>query len=323
MNFTEFNKIFSDENLNYDELLYISENAETEELLEYANRVREQFHGNEVELCAAMNLKSGKCNENCRYCSQSAFYNTNIPVYPMRDLEKVLEFANYNEKEGITNFELSTSGGDLSRLDKEKLLSIYKTLSEKTNMRLCGAHGILKSVDEAKALKEAGLKIYQHNLQAGRTFFPNVITTHKYDERLNTLRYAKQAGLTICSGGIIGVGEQMSDRLEMVMDLQEIGVASMPVNILNPIPGTPFGDKGISITPEEIFRSIALFRLALPKAKIIYGAGRLYLENEQYKAFISGLNGIVVGNFLTTKGACIDDDVKMIQGQNFVIRNLE
>lgn len=322
MNLIEFDKIFSGVNLSYDELLYISEKAETEELLAYANKVRESFHKNKVDLCAAMNLKSGKCNEDCRYCSQSAFFNTNTPVYPMQEIEKVLEFAEFNEKEGITNFELSTSGGDLSRLDKEKLLSIYKALSKKNSMHLCGAHGMLKSMEEAKELKDAGLKIYQHNLQAGRTFFPNVITTHTYEERLNTLKYAKQAGLTVCSGGIIGVGEQISDRLEMVMDLQEIGVASMPVNILNPIPGTPFGDKGISITPEEVFRSIAMFRLALPKAKIIYGAGRSYLKEEQYKAFLAGLNGIVVGNFLTTKGACIADDIKMIQEQNFVVRNI-
>lgn len=146
-----------------------------------------------------------------------------------------------------------------------------------------------------------------------------MITTHKYEERLNTLKFAKQAGLSLCSGGIVGIGEQMSDRLEMVMDLQEMDVVSMPINILNPILGTPFGDQVISISPEEVFRSIALFRLALPKAKIIYGAGRSYLKDEQYKAFLSGLNGIVVGNFLTTKGSCIEDDVKMILDQNFML----
>ena len=323
MDWTRYEKIFDGENLSREEVLYISQNAETEELLEFANRVRERFHKNVVSMCAAMNLKSGKCSEDCRYCSQSAFYNTNIQVYPMQDVEKVLEFAAFNEAQGITNFELSTSGGGLSKLDKEKLLSIYETLSKNTTMRLCGAHGLLKNVDEAKALKKAGLKVYQHNLQAGRTYFPNVITTHTYDERLNTLRYAKEAGLTLCSGGVIGIGETMEDRLEMAFDLRDIGIASMPVNILNPIPGTPFGDKGTSVTEEEVFRTIALFRITLPKVRIIYGAGRLYLKEQQYKAFNSGLNGIVVGNFLTTKGACIADDVEMMHSQGFKINRLD
>lgn len=317
----KINKVYSGENLTFDELMFLSTHMATEELLLQANKVREYFHGNQIELCAAMNLKSGKCNEDCRYCSQSAFYNTDIPVYPMQDPEAVWEFATYNQNKGVTNFELSTSGGYLSKPDRKKLLEIYQVLSQKTSMRLCGAHGKLENVEEAIALKEAGLKIYQHNLQAGRSYFTKVITTHTYDERLNTLKYAKQAGLTICSGGVIGVGEQISDRLEMVMDLQELGIASMPVNILNPIPGTPLGDQGITVTPEEIFRSVALFRLALPKAKIIYGAGRLYLQDKQFRAFESGLNGIVIGNFLTTKGACIEEDIEMMQGQNFVIRN--
>lgn len=164
MDFKNFEKIFSGLNLNFEELTFISENAGTEELLAYANKVRNHFHSNKVELCAAMNLKSGKCNEDCRYCSQSVFYHTDIPVYPIQNVEEVLDFAGFNEKQGVTNFELSTSGGDLSRLDREKLLSIYRALSQKTSMRLCGAHGMLKSMEEAKILREAGLKIYQHNL---------------------------------------------------------------------------------------------------------------------------------------------------------------
>lgn len=323
MDFGKYDKILKGENLSQEEILHISEYAETEELLDFANRVRETYHKNKISLCAAMNLKSGKCSEDCKYCSQSAFYNTNIPVYPMQDIEKVLEFAAFNEEQGITNFELSTSGGDLSRLDKVKLISIYETLSQKTSMRLCGAHGLLKDVEEAKALKKAGLVVYQHNLQAGRSFFHNVITTHTYEQRLDTLKYAKEAGLILCSGGVIGVGETMADRLEMAFDLRDIGIASMPVNILNPIPGTPFGDKGISISKEEIFRTIALLRITLPKVVIIYGAGRLFLEEQQFKAFLSGLNGIVVGNFLTTSGACISDDIAMIHEQGFVINNLD
>lgn len=319
MQFDKYDKIFSGVNLTKDEVAYIASHATTDELIGYANKVREFFQGNKVELCAAMNLKSGACNEDCKYCSQSAYYSTNIPVYPMQDVDKVLEFAAYNEAQGIKNFELSTSGGDLSRLDKEKLVTIYKSLSKNSRMNLCGAHGILKSVEEAIELKNAGLKIYQHNLQAGRTYFPSIITTHTYDERINTLRYAKEAGLILCSGGVIGVGESLDDRLEMAFDLQEIGVSSMPVNILNPIPGTPFGDKGTSITEDEILRTIALFRLILPKTKIIYGAGRLYLKDSQYKAFLSGLNGIVVGNFLTTTGASVEEDVKMILEQGLEI----
>ncbi len=312
-------RIINGENLIYQELFHIAEKSDTDDLLQSANQIRKAIRGNHIDLCAAMNLKSGKCGENCKYCSQSVYYKTHVQAYEMKEPEEVTKFAEYNQNQGVTNFELSTSGGALSQIDKLKLLGIYKTLSKSSSMHLCGAHGLLQNEEEARQLKEAGLKTYQHNLQASRTFFPKICTTHKYDERINTLKYAKKAGLDLCSGGIIGLGESMSDRIEMALELRNLGVSSMPVNILNPIEGTPYGGKPVSLTTEEILRTIAVFRFALPNVNLIYGAGRILLGAEQYRAFTAGLNGIVVGNFLTTKGNCISDDADMLKEQGFDI----
>lgn len=323
MDYNRFYKIFDGENLDREEVEFIAKNTETEKLSAFANNIREHYHKDRIKLCAAMNLKSGKCNEDCKYCSQSGFYNTCVQVYPMQDVERVLSYAAENEKNGVTNFELSTSGGKLDYLDKEKLLDIYRKLSKKTSMCLCGAHGLLNSVEEAKELKQAGLTVYQHNLQTSRNYFSNVITTHSYDDRLNTLKYAKKAGLVLCSGGIIGLGESMSDRLDMAFDLREIGIASMPINILNPIKGTPYGNKGTMVTKDDIIRTIALYRIIMPKIKIIYGAGRSFLGDEQISAYYSGLNGSVVGKFLTTPNAGMDEDIDIIHKAGFIIDRID
>lgn len=323
MDFTKYNKIFHGGNLNREEVEYIANHASTKELTNFADRVRAYYHKDRIKLCAAMNLKSGKCSEDCKYCSQSGFYNTCVSVYPMQDVENVIAYAAENERHGVSNFELSTSGGKLDYLDKEKLLSIYSELSRKTSMCLCGAHGLLKSVDEAMELKQAGLTVYQHNLQTSRNYFNNVITTHSYDDRLNTLKYAKKAGLLLCSGGIMGLGESIDDRIDMAFDLREIGIASMPINILNPIKGTPFGNNGTMITKDEVFRTIALYRIIMPKIKIIYGAGRVYLGEEQITAYYSGLNGSVVGKFLTTPNAGIDEDIDIIHKAGYLVDRID
>lgn len=312
-------RILNGEDLAYQELCYIGDKPDTDILLESANQIRKAFRGNHINLCAAINLKAGRCSENCKYCSQSAYYKTYVKGYGMKEPEEVMDFAEFNQKQGVANFELSTSGGALSQLDKTKLLEIYKILSKSSPLHLCGAHGLLKNEEEARQLKEAGLKTYQHNLQTSRDFFPNICTTHTYDERINTNKYAKKAGLDLCSGGIIGLGESMSDRIEMVLELRELGISSMPINILNPIEGTPYGGKPVPLTTEEVLRTIAVFRFALPNVNLIYGAGRVLMGNEQYRAFTAGLNGIVVGNFLTTKGNCISDDVAMLKEQGFEI----
>ncbi len=308
-------KILEEEDLSSEELNNISENADTESLLKSANYIRKVMKGSQADLCAAINIKSGRCSEDCRYCSQSGFYNTHTKIYDMVDYEKVWEFAEHSRINGIRNLGLSSSGGALSQLDKEKLLSIYQKLSSRSEINLCGAHGILKDEEEARQLKEAGLDTYEHNLQTSKRYYPNICTTHSYEERINTIKFAINAGLKVCSGGIIGLGENMTDRIDMAILLRDLGVLSVPINILNPVPGTPCGDKPIPLTKEEALRSMAIFRLALPKANLIYGAGRNFMGTDQSQAFSAGLNGIVVGNFLTIQGNSIAEDIALLKEQ--------
>lgn len=308
-------KILEGDELTRKELIDISENADTKSLLSSADYIRREKKGSQADLCAAFNIKSGRCSEDCRYCSQSGFYNTNSKYYDIVDSEKVLEFAERSQTNGVHNLGLSSSGGALSQLNKEKLLAIYEKLSSNSSLNLCGAHGILKNEGEARQLKKAGLNTYEHNLQTSRSFYPNICTTHSYDERVNTIKFAKKAGLKVCSGGIIGLGETMTDRIDMAVLLRDLGVLSVPLNILNPVPGTPCGDKPIPLTREEALRSMAIFRLALPNANLIYGAGRNFMGPDKSKAFSAGLNGMVVGNFLTFQGNCIADDISLLKEQ--------
>lgn len=306
------------EDLLLDDLLDIVKNVETETLMLGANKIRESFKGNQAHLCAALNIKSGCCSENCMYCSQSKYYKTHVEYYDIIDEEKVDSFADFNLDNGVHNLGLSSSGGSYVDLNKEKLIALYKHISKHTPLILCGAHGILHSVEEAIELKKAGLITYEHNLQTSERFYPSICTTHKYQQRINTIKFAKEAGLNICSGGIFGLGETMQDRIEMALTLRDLEVKSVPLNILNPVQGTPLGDQNVKLSVEEALRSIAIFRMALPDANLIYGAGRAFMGTECSKAFSAGMNGIVVGNFLTAKGNCIQDDVQLLKERGMV-----
>lgn len=302
----------------FDELIDIAQNVNLDTLMAGAKTIREKFKGSQAHLCSALNIKSGCCSENCRYCSQSKYYKTHVEYYDIIEPERIKEFADYNVGKGVHNLGLSSSGGFYSDLNYTKLIDVYKDISAKTPLILCGAHGILRSVEEAKELKAAGLVTYEHNLQTSEKFYPNICTTHTYQQRIYTIRFAQEAGLNICSGGIIGLGEEMEDRIEMALLLRELGVNSVPINILNPVQGTPYGDKPVNLTIEEALRSIAIFRLVLPDANLIYGAGRAFMGDKCSLAFAAGMNGIVVGDFLTAKGNQIEDDVKLLNEQGMV-----
>lgn len=305
-------------NLSKEDLLNLSQTTATKELLDGANEVRKKIKGNQAHLCAALNIKSGCCSEDCRYCSQSKYYKTCVKYYDMIESDTVKEFADFNQENGVHNLGLSSSGGSYSDLDKEKLLTVYRNISANTPLILCGAHGILHSVEEAKELKDAGLTTYEHNLQTSERFYPNICTTHTYQQRIDTIRFAKEAELNICSGGIIGLGETMADRIDMALMLRELDIKSIPINILNPVSGTPYGNKPVDLTIEEALRSIAMFRLTLPDANLIYGAGRAFAGEKRSYAFASGMNGIVVGDFLTAKGSSIEADVELLKAHDMI-----
>jgi biotin synthase len=282
-----------------------------EELLSLAQEVRERFWGREVELCSIINARSGLCREDCHFCAQSSRYRTGVEIYPLISPEKALEKARRLENTGVRHFSLVTSGRSTKERDFKQILEIYRMLRAETRLEL---HASLGSIDQEKArqLKEAGVTTYHHNLETGRRFFPHVCTTHTFKDRVATIQAAKSAGLAVCSGGIIGLGESMTDRLEMVLELRELGVRSVPVNILNPIPGTPLaGQKPLPV--EEILKTVAIFRLIMPRSVLRLCGGREpALKEKQAAALRLAINGMMVGGYLTLPGDEIQKDLDML-----------
>jgi len=287
-------------------------------LLQAANQIREFFLGKQVDLCTIMNAKSGSCSENCKFCAQSGHYNTNIESYPLVGIDSALSEAKNVEKQGAHRFSLVTSGKGISDRDFTQVLEIYKTLRENTTIQLCSSLGII-SFNKAKSLRKIGVTTYHHNLETSRNFYSSICTTHSYDNRIETIKQAQAAGLYICSGGIIGLGETMEDRIDMALDLQQLNIKSVPINILTPIPGTPLGETP-PIEIKEILKTIAIFRFLLPTAHIRLAGGRKLLGTDQASAFQSGASAAIVGDYLTTVGNKINDDIAMLKQMGYEVK---
>jgi biotin synthase len=309
-------KVLKRKCIDFDEALKLIRTDEADQealkaLFEGANEIREKFAGKKVDLCAIVNGKSGRCSENCKYCAQSAHYKTNIKEYGLISYEKVLEKSLEAEKEGVNRFSIVTSGRGVSEEELEVLAGIYERLGKETKLKLCASHGII-SYEQAKRLKKAGVATYHHNLETSRNNYPNICTTHTYEDRIVTIKNAQEAGIDICCGGIIGMGETLEDRVSMAFEIKALGVMSVPVNVLNPIKGTPY--EGLEVlSPVEILKTMAVFRFIMPKAYIRYAGGRIALGDAQIKGFQAGVNAALVGNFLTTVGNSIEKDKQMIQ----------
>jgi len=298
--------------ISFEQAMELAEaNVENEKIFLLADRLCKRYKGNSVELCSIINAKSGKCSENCKYCAQSAHYNTDIQSYPLISTEEVLKRARENEREGVHLFAIVTSGGSLSSKDFEKVLDMISVLKKETRLKLCASLGSI-SFSQALSLKQAGLYMYHHNIETCREYYKEICDTHTYEDRINTIKNAKDAGLEVCCGGIIGMGESMEQRIKMAFEIRELGIKSVPINILNPVKGTPL-ENVKRLEPFEILRTIALFRLIMPYATIRYAGGRLSLEEYQSEGFKAGINAMMVGNYLTTIGNKIADDLKMLQ----------
>ncbi|HXU75888.1 MAG TPA: biotin synthase BioB [Methylomirabilota bacterium] len=284
------------------------------DLLAWANRVREHFKGNKVHLCSIVNVKAGGCSENCRFCSQSAAYPTDSPRYNLVESAPVLAAAEEAQANGVTALGLVAAWRGLEEgpvLDE--ICGRLEALKASGKARPDASLGIIKSQKVADRLKESGLECYNHNLESSRRFFPEVCTTHNYEERLTTIQHLKQAGIKICSGGILGMGETREDRCELAFSLKELGVHIVPINILNPIEGTPFAGRE-PLAPLEILKSIACFRLILPKQEIMIAGGRtINLRDMQSLVFAAGASALMVGNYLTTLNQPVEKDLQMLK----------
>lgn len=289
--------------------------AELEQLCSGADRIRKHFKGDHVDLCSIINGRSGRCSENCKFCAQSAHHCTGIEEYPFLDEEKILAECLHNEERGVHRFSIVTAGRTLSDDDFEKAISAYKLMDSKSSLELCASHGLL-SQEQFDRLHSAGVRRYHANIETSRRNFPNICTTHTYEDKIECIRRAQKAGFEVCSGGIIGMGENWEDRIDMAVSLSELGVKSIPINALMPIKGTPL-ENTERITAEDILRTVALFRYIVPEADIRLAAGRNLMENCGAKAFLSGADATITGDMLTTSGNDIQGDIEMLNSMGF------
>ncbi|MBP7254438.1 MAG: biotin synthase BioB [Negativicutes bacterium] len=287
-------------------------------LLAMADKIRQKFVGDEVDLCSIVNGRSGRCSEDCTFCAQSAHYKADIKVYDLLSSDELVAAAKKAQAGGALRFSIVTSGrGVASDNDFPKIIEALKRIKAETNLLLCASLGTL-TLERAKALKEIGVSRYHHNVESSRGYYDKICSTHSYDDRAKTIEIAHQAGLEVCSGGIMGLGESMEDRLDMAFDLKEMNVHSVPLNLLNPIKGTPLEGQ-VALKPKEILKIFALFRFILPKKGIRTAGGReVNLRDLQALGLMGGINGMLIGGYLTTGGRNYSDDMKMITDLDLV-----
>lgn len=281
------------------------------ELCAAADEIRSRFCGNVFDMCTIINGKSGRCSENCKYCAQSAHYNTRCEEYPLLSAEKLVEGALYNYERGVLRYSIVCSGKRLSGSEVDSLCESIRAIKKACPISVCVSAGLLDEANFRK-LKDAGVDRVHNNLESSRRFFPEVCTTHTFDDKISAINSAKAAGLEVCSGGIMGLGETFEDRIDMVLTARELGVKSIPVNLLNPIPNTPFA-KNPTLSEEEAARVVAIFRFIIPDGQIRLAGGRGLLSDMGKSLFRSGANAAISGDMLTTRGISIDNDMKMCE----------
>lgn len=292
--------------------------APLEELCAAADEIRRHFCGARFDMCTIINGKSGHCSENCKYCAQSAFYHSPIEEYPLLEADEIAEQARVNDSQGVLRYSIVTSGKRLSSDEVDKMCEAIRLIRRETNISVCISFGLLDEAQFRKA-KEAGAVRVHNNLETSRRNFPNVCTTHTFDDKLAAIKAAQNAGLSVCSGGIMGMGETPEDRVDMALTLRELGIKSVPVNMLNPIPGTPYENLP-KLTSDDMRRIVAVFRFLLPDASIRLAGGRGLLPDKGRACFESGANAAISGDMLTTAGISVATDMALVKELGYEVR---
>ncbi len=286
------------------------------ELQEAADGIRKPLCGDGFDICTIVNGKCGRCSEDCKYCAQSAHYHTACTEsYPLLSTEELVEGAKHNERQGVLRYSIVTSGRRLSDEEVDQVCESIRRIREETSIEVCVSFGLLGE-EHFRKIKEAGASRVHCNLESSARYFPYICTTHTYEEKIRTLKAAKAAGLSICSGGILGLGETMEDRIDMVLTARELGVKSIPVNLLNPIPGTPYENRQ-PLTNEEACRCVAVFRFLIPDASVRLAGGRGLVGDKGEACFKSGANAAISGDMLTTAGITVETDMALIHQLGF------
>lgn len=295
--------------------------AEREEvllLMHAADTIRRRFCGNKMDLCSLINAKSGLCSEDCKFCAQSSRYKTSCKTHGLLSIEKIVSSAKDAKRRGATNFCIVISGPGPSREEFDRIKKAILRINKELGIKVDCSLGSLE-IGMVKELKELGIARYNHNLETSEDFYKDICTTHSYENRLNMVGMLKDVGLDVCCGGIIGLGESLEERIKLMFSLKKLDIRCVPVNMLNPRPGTPL-ENTEALQPIEIIKTIAVFRLVLPGAVIKLAGGREYaLRDTQAMAFLGGANGMIIGGYLTTKGRSIKEDLQMVKDLGFEV----
>ncbi len=314
-------RIIAGNSITREEALQLTEIEGEENILllcENADRIRQACCGNVVDLCSIVNIKSGNCSEDCSFCSQSVHHQgKDSPVYGMKTSAEILEHAKAADAAGAKRFCLVSQGRGLKynspkSKEFEEILATVRQIIAETNVKPCCALGEI-TPEQAQALKDAGVTRYNHNLESSANFYEKIVTTHTWQDRVETVKNLKAVGIQACTGGIMGMGESWEDRVDLALSLRELEVESVPINLLNPREGTPLGEEQ-KLTPLQALKAIALFRFILPKQILRYAGGREAVMGEwQEKGLLAGINAMLIGNYLTTLGQSPEDDHAMLK----------
>lgn len=305
------------ESVTREEAEWLAAYADLDALCDAADEISRKWQGQTVDSCSIVNARSGMCGEDCKWCAQATRHHTGCDTYNFIDTDEALEAAMQNERNGVRRFSLVTSGRAVSKKDLEKFCDLYRRISEKTGLYLCASMGLLDE-EGMRMLKEAGVKRYHCNMETSSGFFRSLCTTHTPEDKKKTISAARRCGMEVCSGGIIGMGETMADRIDFAFELKELDVDSVPVNILNPIKGTPL-EKTPLISEEDVIRTVALFRFILPTKSLRFAGGRKRLSHSSMLRILKGgMNGAMVGDLLTSLGNDLSEDRKLFREAEMV-----
>ena len=311
------NKVLNGGYVTKEEALYLYTRP-LNELCTNANIIRKHFCSNKFDICTIINGKSGKCSEDCKFCAQSSYNKTSTPQYPLLPIDKIVEDAKYNYNQGVLRYSIVTSGRKLSDTEIDEMCIAIKRIKEEIGISICVSFGLLDETQFRK-LKLAGVTRVHNNIETSKNNFSNICTTHTFDEKIKTIKAAQKAGLTVCSGGIMGLGESIEDRIDMAFTLKELGIKNIPINMLNPIKGTPFSNN-TKLTKSDMERIVAVYRYIIPQATIRLAGGRGLLEDKGKGCFLSGANAAISGDMLTTAGINIKTDLKIINELGYEVK---
>lgn len=310
-------KILNGGQISREEAILLSNTPDKQALYLAAGEIRDKLVGKRFDTCSIINARSGRCSENCKWCAQSAVFKTNIEEYELIDEQTCLDLAELNAEYGVDKFSFVTSGRALSNKNIDRLCEYACKIRAHADIHLCASMGLLKK-NQLQKLLDAGIKRYHCNLETSPEYFSALCTTHTTADKIETIRAAQEIGMEVCSGGIIGMGENMENRIDLAFTLKELGIKSVPINVLNPIPGTPL-ENALPLSDEEVLMTIALFRFILPDAYLRFAGGRMLIAHIETEAIQAGINAAIVGDLLTTVGSKVKEDMEKVKKMGFTL----